>query len=104
MTPFREIRRNVHFWAKKGIFGHKLVQNRPNRIFWAKSENVTSVELGFDLAPTLCQISENSYERILRSLSNGRTHGRTDGCEFIGSARYRGKPKIRNIHSGVWKL
>ena len=29
-------------------------------------------------APTLCQISENSYERILRSLRNACTHVRTD--------------------------
>ena len=37
---------NVHFWAKKGIFGPKLAENGPNRIVWAKSENVTSVTLG----------------------------------------------------------
>ena len=42
MTRFREIDRNVHFAAKKGIFGPKLAQNGPNRIFRAKSENVTS--------------------------------------------------------------
>ena len=29
---------------------------------------------------------------------------RTDGCEFTGSARYRGEPKIRKIRSAVWKL
>ena len=46
MTRFREIGRNVHFWAKKGIFGPTLAQNGPNGIFRAKSENVTSVALG----------------------------------------------------------
>ena len=46
MTRIREIGRNVHFQAKKGIFGPKLAQNGQNRIFWAKSENVTSVALG----------------------------------------------------------
>ena len=49
MTLFREIGRNVNFWAKKGIFGPKLAQNGPNGpngIFWAKSENVTSITLG----------------------------------------------------------
>ena len=46
MTRFREIGRNVHFWAKKGIFGPKLAKNGPNRIFRSKSENVTSVTLG----------------------------------------------------------
>ena len=45
----------------------------------------------------MCQISENSYERILRSLSNARTHGGTYGCEFIGSARYRGEPIILGL-------
>ena len=45
MTRFREIGRNVHFWAKKGIFGPKLPQNGPNRIFRAKYENATSAAL-----------------------------------------------------------
>ena len=45
MTRFREIGQNVHFWAKKGIFGPKFDQNGPNGIFRAKSENVTSVAL-----------------------------------------------------------
>ena len=93
MTRFREIGRNVYFWAKKGIFGPKLGQNG---IFWAKSENVTSVPLE---SPNFVPNSENCYERILRSLSNGRTDARTDrrtdGCEFIGSARNRGEPKIK---------
>ena len=43
MTRFREIGQNVHFWAKKGIFGPKLAQNGPNVIFPAKSENVTDL-------------------------------------------------------------
>ena len=30
------------FWAKKGIFGPKLAHNGPNKIFRAKSKNVTS--------------------------------------------------------------
>ena len=46
MKRFREIGQNVHFWAKNGIFGPKLAQNGPDRIFWAKFENVTSVALG----------------------------------------------------------
>ena len=46
ITRFREIGQKVHFWAKKGIFGPKLAQNGQNRIFRAKSENVTSVALG----------------------------------------------------------
>ena len=46
MTSFRENGRNVHFWAKKAIFGPKKGQNGPNRIFRAKFENVTSVALG----------------------------------------------------------
>ena len=41
----------------------------------------------------MCRISENSYERFLRSLSNARTYGRTDGGEFIGSARFAGNQK-----------
>ena len=44
MTRFQEISRNVHFGAKKGIFGPKLAQNGPNGIFRAKS--VFSVALG----------------------------------------------------------
>ena len=43
MTRSREIGQNVHFWAKKGIFEPKLVQNRPKEIFLAESENVTSI-------------------------------------------------------------
>ena len=46
MTLFREIGQNVNFWAKKDILGPKLAQNGPNRIFRAKSKNVTSVALG----------------------------------------------------------
>ena len=46
MTRFQELGRNVHFWAKKGIFGLKLAQNGPNGVFRAKSENVTSGALG----------------------------------------------------------
>ena len=47
MTCFREIGRNVHFWAKKGIFFlPKLAKNGPNGIFREKFENVTSVALG----------------------------------------------------------
>ena len=46
MTRFRESGRNVHFWAKKGIFGPKLAQNGPYGIFRAKFKNVTSVALG----------------------------------------------------------
>ena len=46
MTRFREIGRIVHFWAIKAIFEPELAQNGPNRIFRAKSENVTSVTLG----------------------------------------------------------
>ena len=46
MTRFQEIGQNVLFWAKKGIFEPKLAQNGPNGVFWAKSENVTSVALG----------------------------------------------------------
>ena len=75
MTSFRENGRNVHFWAKKAIFGPKKGQNGPNKIFRAKSENVTSVALE---APTLCQKSEKPYEPISRSPPNGRTNGRTE--------------------------
>ena len=46
MTRFQEIGQNVHFWAKKGIFGPKLAQNGQNGIFQSKSKNVTSVALG----------------------------------------------------------
>ena len=45
MTRFREIGQNVHLGVKKDIFGPKLAQNGPNRIFRAKSENVTSFAL-----------------------------------------------------------
>ena len=101
MTRFQEIGKNVHFWAKKGIFGPKLTQNGPNGSF---GQNPKMSLSSHQEAPTLCQISENSYERIMSSLSNGRMHGRTDGCEFIGSTRYHGGTKIRKIHDGVWKL
>ena len=65
MTRFREIGRNFNFWAKKGIFGPKLAQNGPNGIFWAKSENVTSVALGYR-----CEFID------FRSLSQGTKKGK----------------------------
>ena len=80
------------FWAKNGIFGPKLAQNGPNRIFQAKSKNVTSVALG---ALILCQILENFYERIPRCLSNGRTYVWTEMRMWIYRfLSYCGEPKI----------
>ena len=75
MTRFREIGQNVHFWAKKGIFGPKLAQKEPNGFFRQNPKMLLPLHKE---APTLCQISENSCERILRSLTDGRTHARTD--------------------------
>ena len=46
-------------------------------------------------AANLCEKLENSYERILRSSSDGRTHGRTDESEFIGpKSASRGTKKM----------
>ena len=64
--------------AETLIFGQKwpfFYQNGPNGIFRAKSENVTSVALG---SPKFVPKIKNSYEQILRSLSNARTDARTD--------------------------
>ena len=89
MTCFRENGRNVPFWAKKAIFGPKKGQNGPNGIFRAKSENVTSVALG---SPTLCQKSEQSYDRFSRSPPDGRTYG----GDLIGPNRSAGDQKDRH--------
>ncbi len=65
MTSFRENGRNVHFWAKKAIFGPKKGQNGPNGIFRAKSENVTSVALGSpNFVPNFRKIPMNGFRDL----------------------------------------
>ena len=86
MTRFWEIGRNIDFWPK-------IDQKQPNRIFRVKSENV-SVALGSpNFVPNFRKFLLTDSE-----ISNGRTYGRTYGCEFIGSTCYRGEPKNLQKH------
>ena len=74
MTGFEEIGQNEKFWTKITIFGQFLVQNGENEILSQKPKMLLPYT---HKAAILCKKLEKSYERILRSSSNGRTHTRT---------------------------
>ena len=46
MTRFREIGQNVNFGLKRAFLDLNWPKTSQTGIFWAKSENVTSVALG----------------------------------------------------------
>ena len=85
MTGIGEIGQNGRFWAKMGYFWQFLPRNGENGIFWEKAK--MSLPYAY-YAATLCKKPEQTYERILRSSSEGRknerTNGRTDKSEFVG--------------------
>ena len=76
MNEFGEIGQNGRFWAKMAIFDRLLGRNGEN-----KNRKNPKMSLPYTHeAATLCKKLEKSYERILRSSSEGRT----DESEFIG--------------------
>ena len=48
-------------------------------------------------APTLCQKSDQSYERFSRSQPDVRTYGPTDGGDLIGPNHSAGDQKLVSI-------
>ena len=72
MTGFQKISRNVDFWPKMAIF----LPKRAKTGFSGRNPK-TSLPSHWE-APTLYQKSENSYERILRSLAHEHKHARMD--------------------------
>ena len=97
MTGFGKIGQKGHFWAK--FFDHFWPKTAKTRFF---RQNPKMSLPSHSEATTLCKKSENSYERILRSRSNERTDGHTDGrtygSETIGpQRRWRGTKYIIKI-------
>ena len=87
MNGFRKISQNVDFWPKMAIFLPKRAKNGQTGFFGQNPK--TSLPSHWE-APTLCQKSEQSYERISRSPPNARTHERTDESDLIGPNRAAG--------------
>ena len=79
------------FWAKMANFGEFLAK-------MGKTGNFSKKALGTFFsrlqALTNCKVSEKSNERFSsNSVTDGRTHIRTDGCESLGLQRLRRETK-----------
>ena len=75
MNGFGETGQNDRFWAKMAIFGQFWAKMAKTRFFCQKAK--MSLPYAY-YAATLCKKTEQTYERILRSSSEGRTDGRTN--------------------------
>ena len=99
MTCFQEIGWNVHFWAKKGIFGPKLAQNGGKRDVSSKIQKCHFRRIR---KPKLCAKFQKIPMHGFWDL--WVTDGRTQRSQFIGSIRYRGEPKNNKLQWVVEKI
>ena len=102
--------------SKNLIFGLKMAKYGKNWPFLAKIlktriffKNPLRTFFQSRQHATLGKVSEKSDARISRyrikdERTNGRTNERTHERESIGPSANAKRPKIRKIHSGVWKL
>ena len=70
----------LRFWPKMAIFSHVRPNLGKMRIFLKKRALLFFYPY---CPPTSCQVSGKSLERFLRSIRDGRTHGRTEKGEII---------------------
>ena len=96
MTRFREIGRNVHFWAKKGIFGTKLAQKRPlHGPNFVISEFSQHIEYDFLKKDHKEIFNTKSYEKFIVAFGSYRP--KTVKLALNGQNSAIPWPKIRHI-------